>query len=449
MEDVPPLRPRHYDKTPELVIRTAGDLTPTEMEGRALHGPFTELAEPKPQRPRLVSTAEGALRRVLLTIPEYAVRSRPLADRYLELFRLLPADTALVVLTHDPVAATVEAWLADAGRSGSEVISAPDHLYFSVWAEDGYAIVTDTGGEVGSDREGDGGSDGDRTFFVEPYSFPRYGDSLIADFVSNATSIPKSQAPLYFQGGNILIADDFYLLGADYPANSLRYIGSVLLPRPGESPEALIRRLYGEYLDVEREVVYVGSTIPVPTQREQRIEVNGQPWREFVHAGNEAGTAQPIFHIDMFISLAGRGDDGRYRVLVGDPRMAAELLGERVAPHAMAEVFDNIARGLERRGLAVTRNPLPLVYVDDPGERLRSWYFATANNALVEIRGDGRQVFLPTYAYGDWEVLDVVDRRNAEIWSDLGFEPRMLGDYHPFAENLGAVHCIKKYLARG
>jgi hypothetical protein len=24
----------------------------------------------------------------------------------------------------------------------------------------------------------------------------------------------------------------------------------------------------------------------------------------------------------------------------------------------------------------------------------------------------------------------------------------LLGDFHPFAQNLGAVHCIKKYLAR-
>jgi hypothetical protein len=30
----------------------------------------------------------------------------------------------------------------------------------------------------------------------------------------------------------------------------------------------------------------------------------------------------------------------------------------------------------------------------------------------------------------------------------LGFSVQMLGDFHPFAENLGAVHCMKKYLAR-
>jgi len=43
----------------------------------------------------------------------------------------------------------------------------------------------------------------------------------------------------------------------------------------------------------------------------------------------------------------------------------------------------------------------------------------------------------------------VTDRRNAEIWEGLGYEVVGLADFHPFASNLGAAHCIKKYLARG
>jgi hypothetical protein len=439
----PELRPRHFEKTEGLVIRTAGDLPPEHLARRARRGPFTEeLGDPRPQRPRLVSSAEGGLDRVLLTIPAYAVGSPPLAERYRELLDVLPKTATLVILTHDPVRAEVEGWVREAGRAQTdEVISVPSHLHFSVWAEDGYAVVSDGGGD------GDGA--GGRTFFVEPYSFPRYGDGLIADFVSTATALGKTQAPLYFQGGNLLIGDEFFLIGADYPANSLEYVGSVITPQPGERPQDLIRRLYGEYLDSSREVIYVGSTIPVPAQQEREVQIGGERWTEVIYTGNEEGTVQPLFHIDMFVSLAGRGNDGRYRLLVGDPALAAELLGQPVPPHAMREVYDNIARGLERQGFAVTRNPLPLVYLDDPRERLRMWYFATANNALVEIRPDGtRQVFMPTYGHGAWPELQATDRRNAEIWRGLGFQPRLLGDFHPFAENLGAVHCIKKYLSR-
>ena len=94
------------------------------------------------------------------------------------------------------------------------------------------------------------------------------------------------------------------------------------------------------------------------------------------------------------------------------------------------------------------RNPLPLVYVDDAEARSRYWYFATANNALVEITDDRRRVWLPAYGFGAWTDLSATDRANVEVWRKLGFEATLLADFHPFAENLGAVHCIKKYLSR-
>jgi hypothetical protein len=117
----------------------------------------------------------------------------------------------------------------------------------------------------------------------------------------------------------------------------------------------------------------------------------------------------------------------------------------------MAAVFDDVARGLGRRGYDVTRAPLPLVYADDADARVRSWYFATSCNVLVDApAGERPTVFIPTYAHGPFEdLLAVTDRRNAEIWEGLGYDVVALADFHPFASNLGAAHCIKKYLARG
>ncbi|MGH9224673.1 MAG: hypothetical protein ACRD2W_13050 [Acidimicrobiales bacterium] len=433
-----PLKPRHYPATPGLVRRTQADFTRDQLRSRGVRTALTEpLLDVRPAQPRLVSSAEGALRRLLLAIPDYAVASPPLAAIYGDLCGALGPDVALVILTHEAVAADVRRMLAAAGRNaaGDMVVAAPDHLVFSVWAEDGYCVVTD--GEE------------DTTYLVEPYSFPRYGDGLIAEFVSNATDLRKAQAPLYFQGGNVLIGDDFFFIGADYPAESLAYVGQVLAPAAGESPAALVRRLYGEYLDGGRRLIYVGSTVPVPIERERRVTIDGERWTEVLHAGNDTGTAQPIFHIDMFVTLAGRGPDGRYRVLVGDPALAAQLTGERVQAHAMREVFDSIAAGLSRLGFAVIRNPLPLAYVDDPDARVRFWYFATANNALVQVsEAAGNHVYLPSYGHGGWASLRPVDDRNETIWRDLGFTTHVLGDCHPLAANLGSVHCIKKFLAR-
>ena len=429
-------KPRHYERPEGLVLRSRGDLSPEAIAQRERAGALLEaLQAPRPEHPALVSTAHGRLERLLLTVPAYAVHHPGLAAVYRDLVAKL-GHADLVVLTHQSVRPTVERWLDDTRREVShEVIEAPDHLHFSVWAEDGYVVVAD----------GDSGT----IYFVEPYAFPRYGDGLIADFVANATDIESSQAPLYFQGGNLLIGDDFFLIGADYPANTLKYVGSVLQPEPGVPPAEFIRRLYGDYMDRERTLHYVGSTIPVPAQTSQRVEIDGETWTEHLYLGNREGTVQPLFHIDMFITLAGRDDEGRYRVLVGDPRLAADILGLPVVAHAMVEVFDNIARGLERLGFVVHRNPLPLIHLDDDIARERIWYFATSNNALVEITDGTRRVWLPTYGHGAWAGLAATDDANADTWTEFGFEVNLLGDFHPFAENLGAVHCIKKYLRRG
>src|SRR6185503_3726641 len=251
---------------------------------------------------------------------------------------------------------------------------------------------------------------------------PRYGDGLIADFVSNATDLENSQAPIYFQGGNILIGDDFFFIGADYPANTLKYVGGVLTPEPNETPERLVRRLYSEYMDHSRTLHYIGSTVQVPAQLERTITVNGQQWTEKLYYGNHPGTVQPLFHIDMFISLAGKDSAGKNQLLVGDPKMAADALGVPLWPHGMQEVFDNIAKGLARLGFAVKRNPLPLVYMDDPHDRVRLWYFATANNALVSIDGAKKRVWLPSYGFGNWSTLSITDEANRAIWQGLGFQ---------------------------
>lgn len=436
---IPPLQPRHHPPVPGEVKRTDSDL-PEESRRRRLRtaAVAAELTGTRPAAPSLVPSAAGAIARLLLTIPSYAVlggASNPYGAVYRDLLAKLPPQTEVVILTHEAVAETVRAWAAAAGRSmPTDVIATDDFLGFSVWAEDGYVVIED----------GDG-----RHAFVEPAAFPRYGDALVADQVSAGAELGLYQAPLHLQGGNVLIGDDFFFIGIDYPL--LTFEEGILNAPTQAAEDELLRQVYRRYLDAERTFVPVGTTLPVPPASLREFRLGGETWREEIHAGNAPGTRQPIFHIDMFVSLAGRGADGRYRVLVGDPREAARLTGEPLQPHAMAPVFDDIARDLTRRGFAVTRTPLPLVYADDTEARVRSWYFATSNNVLVHApAGERPSVFVPTYAHGPFaQRLAATDRRTAEIWRELGYDVVALGDFHPFASNLGAAHCIKKYLARG
>jgi hypothetical protein len=197
----------------------------------------------------------------------------------------------------------------------------------------------------------------------------------------------------------------------------------------------------------------VGSRIPVPGFGQdawvKKTTIDSRTWDEAMYRGNRIGTVQPIFHIDAFLTLAGRDSGGAYVVLVGDPRMATELLGQETLPHAVQPVFDDIAEQLVALGFRVERNPLPLVHHDDEINRVRAWYYATANNALVEITDSSRRVWLPTYENEDHPELERTDRSNSQIWQGLGFDVIPLSDFHPFARNLGAAHCIAKCLSRG
>ncbi|MFK7749955.1 MAG: hypothetical protein AB8B65_16295 [Kordia sp.] len=396
-----------------------------------------------PQNPSIVSTANGKIEKIFFTIPSYAIpinerEKNVYWDAYTDLFLNLPEHTYFLVLIHESSKSFFERWISNARINPSrlEVGTIEDHLHFSVWAEDGYAITKDQNGQ---------------TWFTEPIKFPRYADGQMAARAANISSLKSYKTPLYYQGGNILIGDNFFFIGADYPRNSLQNIGNAISQPMDETPNDFIKSLYKEYLDHKKELFYVGTALPVPEQTATEFELNGEIWTNVLNRGNKEGTTQPLFHIDMFISLAGRNSEGKYQILVGSPKLAEEIVGSLKAHkrYAMQEIYDDIAENLAANPeFDVIRNPLPLVYVDDEVRKERLWYFATANNCLVENDGTQKTVWLPTYGHGSWAELKATDTANRRIWENLGYKVNMLVDFHPFASNLGAVHCISKYLER-
>jgi len=254
--------------------------------------------------------------------------------------------------------------------------------------------------------------------------------------------------------------------------------------RPADLGDAL--QAFQDNVEASRTLIAVGTSkkvwgsAPVPTREGDRF---------FLDYIRGTGGGQPIFHIDMFITLVGRDGNGRFRVMVGSPRRAAEIANRPFHPGlAMQAAFDDIADLLEARGFEVIRNPLPQVHTagaahplsmireharsfprgdertawtaivdeltalgagDDTLVESRRWYFATANNCLVQTAADGGNVvLLPTYGHAPFDWLRAVDAEMRRLWTDLGYEVRELANFHPFAESLGAVHCIKKYLER-
>ena len=443
MADTPPLLVSGSVKSKLVPFRFEKDpsATPEAFKARAQF--FDMLEQTRRRRldePSLISSIHGGLGRILFTIPSWvffpgespgeAELIRKYAAAYRGILGSLPSSCRILLFTHLNAVQAARSWLTELNlTTRTEIVTAPNNMRFTVWAEDAYCICRD------SDNE---------TFFVEPASFTRAEDAYIADRIAPRTDLESTQVQLYFQGGNVLIGDDFWFIGADYPTNSLNL--GFIVPQPGETTAQAVTRAYGSLMDRQRRLIVVGSRVPVPSTVRRRFTLNGEVWQEVLYFGNARGTVQPLFHIDMFISLAGRDAGGNYTILVGSPEAAADLLGEPLAEGAMQDVFDDIANGLQALGFNVLRNPLPIAYDDDDAQRVRYWYFATGNNVLVQ--DNPKRVWIPTYGHGPWAKLAATDAENKRIWESLGYTVQMLPDFHPFAANLGAAHCIKKYLAR-
>jgi hypothetical protein len=406
----------------------------------------------EPIKPRIVSTAHGPIRELMLWYPPGIPDSPPHRAIYMELLEKLPAETRVVLVAHPESISDANALVAERAAE-VDVVEAPDWLAFSIWAEDACVVVDDVG------------ADPPVTYIMEPLEFPRYGDSLVGEAVARATPLETGQLPLIFQGGNVLIGDDFVLVGRDYLEDSIDralQIGAIDgFPFDAERAvqERFIAGLFRRLFDPDKEIHFLGGR---PAQRVANWvdEERGRTVGHDVERGS--GTQQPIFHIDMFLSLAGRNSkSGRYRVLVGDPKLSDQLLGLDRLPFDKQEEFDLVAEQLDEAGFEVHRTPLPLVASRSRGpdlllvdgepvevDILESWYHPTSSNCLVQIDGDSREVWLPTYGHGNFSDLAAVDEEHQRIWSELGFTVHRLGDFHQFARALGALHCIKKFLRR-
>lgn len=256
---------------------------------------------------------------------------------YADLLSKLPKWTEVTIFAHPDVEADLRSIVGEHRKGATtNVVVSPDFLNFTVWAEDPYVVVQDT----------DPASTA--TYLVEPFTFTRAGDALIAERVAQASPFQSTQSPLYFQGGNVLIDDDFVLLGIDYLYNTLetfRTTGAVSIPA-GVEPFEFITGLFARTFGEDLELFFPGTRLPVPQQQEAPIQVDGQPWTEIRYMGT--GDRQPIFHIDI-VPVAGR--TGGRRQVPGAGRIA---LGGR--PHPRPGPLEvRHARGLRRHRLPPDR----------------------------------------------------------------------------------------------
>jgi hypothetical protein len=456
--------------------RTEGDehLDPLfSLRARSTSFLLKKAVIPGLRMPSLVSSYSGAIDRILFCFPKWATTDPDLSPAYQSVIRALRKGTQFIVVHHESIKLSIQPWFSAAGHLPENVtyVSLPDYVSLTDWAEDAYVSLKDA-------EDGSG-------YLMEPWEFKRAGDALIADAVEESTDIRASQAPLIFQGGNCLVGKKFWMLGKDYFADTIQLLQGqrppVQVPE-GASAEDFAKGLFSKYVDSARELILIGTKKPIAIREFIGTRSGDDYFVDVVADG--AGVFQPIFHIDMFISLVGENAAGKFELLVGSPSLADAKLGTR-SPFALNDVYDGIAKSLAEAGFSVKRNPLvhrPTIgrsfslaelkqIASQPGYealgdavkelssagaadntvvRIRNWHHITWNNCLVENSGaKGKHVYLPTFGHGAKADLKAIDNEMKAIWEGLGFTVHLLGDFNQFAARQGVVHCIKKYITRG
>lgn len=519
--------------------------------------PPSGLPQPNSKMPNinLVSSFEGKIEKILFAFPyryfnnpydKHAAKIQQEAQKvFSKVLQKLDIElNNLYIITDKDGKAAIKKWLYDEKLFNLDQIDDIQFLItdiknFTVWIQDPIAVGKDL--------------DTDSYFIKTPSNFERDNDDQIGLYSIAAgstifktrflpTNNPSIPSALYFEGGNMLIGDDFWLLGI----NDLVQ-GAINLNRPYSTPQDIeaMKELYNRSFDA-RELILVEGKFPeeIPSGNEaitfQRKNSKGEPvtWYEDFYRGNNAygKDYQPIFHIDMFISLVGRKTpQSQFTILVGSPKMAFDILtkcypgignADLIAviasnkslkkninyaeikqaftnildtnetmdkviqastsmltsfkvsdtvineiaenlnhyqelqsnmnliykdkfQYAQNDLFDKVAESFDKSKFNVIRNPLPFIYEDNTVDKIREWYYATSNNVLVQNTESHKQVFLPTYGHGEWEILKWTDKANHDIWSSLGYnEITMLPNFQGFAYQLGALHCIIKTLER-
>lgn len=207
-----------------------------------------------------------------------------------------------------------------------------------------------------------------------------------------------------------------------------------------------------------------------------------------VYEGSAKG--QAIFHLDIFITLAGKNKNNQEVLVIGEPQIGFGLTDEisndikELVRRMITETSKAINETIEiieaklvdlEVPFQIVRNPLPLTYYDEikGDEKKRYWCWATYNNCLVEhyYSEEGldpaiiKTIVMPSYGinsdyssrkckyteqkYGSWTDLHIYDLQNRWIWESLGYDVILMQqDYNPFIKRQGSLNCLTNCIER-
>jgi len=442
-----------------LYERTRGSLDDLEKAIKPVH---------------LINSVSGDIESILFALP--ATSNGIERENYLnvvrELVKVMPGVKVIILIEMDKDETDAEDWekqveaeiksleMAIPSKSNTtiEVIERNIRGFdnsFTVWAQD--ALIPATG------------MDNTKYLLTSKNSKrqDRRNDGSIASRVAES-NLGYTLRPFNFQleGGNVLVADDFILIGKDEVKHNGDY-----------TTENDFLNKFKRYIGDKRKVIFIevsDKTYEKPKEvvfSEEKERTIGEIFKlqTYYHRIYKwRGLEQPIFHIDVFMTLLGYNEAQEYELLIGEPVAGFDYHSDEIDDEIRSVFYYQLKDAQERinecieqltitfeqemkQSLKIHRNPLPLTFYNAGLNYY--WYWATYNNCLIQ-NGKHKTVWLPTYGHHDkfnphWSHLKQYDEENKKIFKKLGFNPHLLNtDFNFFAQKNGSLHCLSKSIER-
>jgi len=384
-------------------------------------------------RKTLLENTKGKINTVLfffpswILYPEIRLNEKNEIKEYLNIYKKIfssfSKDVKLIIVTHRIAKIKITDLIINLNlKNKFKIIYIDNLLDFSIWSQDSFLIGQN---ELY-----------DFKYFIKPSHFIRKDDDKLVEIIAAKTKTKLLKTDLFFQGGNILVGDDFLFIGGnDLITNKLT--------------KSIDNNKISEFcssLDNKKKIIPIFSKKKIPTEILRKIKIGNEVWEESIYYGNLNNTVQPIFHIDMFITIVGKNKNGQNTILVGDTKLEKFGFKQKKTPNLLTNVFDQIAHQLSNQNFEIIRIPLPMISYDDKFNKIRKWYYATYNNVIVE--NNPKCVWIPNYNVKEFDYLHEINDYNVQVWKKLGYKVNIIRNFNKFTQNYGSINCIAKVLNR-
>ena len=391
----------------------------------------------------IVNSAAGKINRVLLTLALKISRDNDKLRNYLkaQFTRLLDAlgeDKEYVIVCPSTERKEIQQLIPWQDHGNIQFLNTAFKITY--WSQDPYiAFQRNNPQNLNQPHQ---------SALVHGVIFNRYEDqSIPIDICAQSKNIINIPTNMFFQGGNLLIGEEFVLMGKDYLVKNCG--------RPSIFCAQIhnVQEVFKDYFN-DKEVISVGLHNPIPDEARKTKYYSG--------------VFQPIFHIDIFLSITGvKYSDNKEILMFGRLKKAKEiLLAKGIELDSFHfegdEYFEEIQKALEQTGrFHIVEVPLfrpkSFLFKNRPIH-----YYLTYNNAQVENYRNGpegewiRKVTLPQFRESQGIGIDAeedvirkeLDKAAVEIWETIGFKVQAVPQMEFWAMLGGSVHCMTKVLSR-